>query len=84
MSKIFLIDVRSPEEYKDYHKKDAVNIPVEDIYHNTDKALNILNNINKKEDTIYVYCASGSRAEMAKMILLGMGFEKVENIGGCY
>lgn len=84
MSQIILIDVRSPEEYEDYHKENAINLPVEDIYHNTDTAKNILNNINKKEDTIHLYCASGSRAEMAKMILMSMGFEKVENLGGCY
>ena len=82
MSKTHIIDVRSIEEYKDGCKENAINIPVEEIYHNTDYALNLLKSIDKKEDTLHLYCASGSRAELAKHLLQNMGFEKVVNLGG--
>ena len=81
MKNIYIIDVRSYEEYEEGHKENAINLSVEDIYNNTDEAKSILNNI-QKEDTIYLYCASGARAEFAKRILIDLGFKNVTNLGG--
>ena len=82
MKKIYIIDVRSKEEYEDGFKENAINLPIEDLYYNTELSKNILNNISKDNDEIRVYCFSGSRAEIAKNILNNMGYKHVINLGG--
>ncbi len=81
MKRIFLLDVRSREEYENGYREDAINLPVEDIYNNTEYAESILKNI-AKDDEIRLYCASGSRAEIAKQLLIGLGYTNVINLGG--
>lgn len=81
MKKVYIVDVRSPEEYIEGYKEDAINLPLEDLYNNTMLAKSILENIDK-DDEIRVYCFSGGRAGMAKNILEGMGYTDVVNLGG--
>lgn len=60
-----IIDVRTPEEYKVKHVKDALNIPLqimEQYYKNI-----------PKDKEIVVYCRSGSRSKMAAEYLQGQG-----------
>lgn len=83
MKKVFIFDVRSPEEYANGYREDAINLPVEDIYNNTEIAKTILKNV-AKDDEIRVYCFSGSRAEIAKRLLNGMGYTNVVNLGGLH
>ena len=76
MSKKLLIDVRGAGEYETKHKEGAINIPVQDLDNSS-----FVQELNK-DTQIQVYCHSGGRAEMAKMILEFRGFTNVENIGG--
>ncbi len=52
-----IIDVRMPHEYQKGHFKGAINIPVDDIIAKADQI--------PKDKPIYLYCATGVRAEMA-------------------
>ena len=70
-----LLDVRTPEEYRESHIPGSENVPLlqlEDLY-----------SVVEKEDTaLYVYCYSGSRSRMAADQLIDMGYTNVHNIGG--
>ena len=69
-----LIDVRSQNEYSRGALKNAVNIPLETIPHNTD-------NIDKNKP-VMLYCVSGMRASAVKQFLESLGFNYVYNLGG--
>lgn len=58
-----LLDVRSPQEYKEGHLEGSINIPLYDI------SKNIENEIKNKECTIIIYCQSGNRSRKAIEIL---------------
>lgn len=81
MKRVFILDVRSPEEYENGYKEDAINLPLEDIYNNTEYSKSILNNISKN-DEIRLYCASGARSEIAKRLLMSLGYIHIINLGG--
>ena len=70
------IDVRSPQEYQEYHIDGSVNIVHTDIVAGVQKQ-----NVSK-DDNIYVFCRSGKRAGIAKAALNEAGYSKVENLGG--
>lgn len=61
--KAILLDVRSPQEYKEGHLEGSINIPLYDI------SKNIENEIKNKECTIIIYCQSGNRSRKAIEIL---------------
>ena len=73
-----IIDVRSPEEFLESHKPDAINIPITDIMEGN---LGILKNL-PKDTEIQCYCASGARSAMVKQILNNEGFINIINLGG--
>lgn len=70
-----LIDVREPEEYKENHADNAINVPLGDI---------LDNDLSKIDNTrpIYLYCRSGVRAEKARISLEKAGYKNVINLGG--
>jgi phage shock protein E len=68
-----IIDVRTPEEYKQGHINGSLNVPLNDI----EQAMSWL---IKDVPTITV-CASGSRSAQAKKILEANGFTKIYNGG---
>ncbi len=72
----FIIDVRSPAEYESGHAENSINIVFSDI------VKGVTENDIKKDDTIYVYCLSGKRAERAKNSLNNAGYQNVINLGG--
>lgn len=72
-----LIDVRTKEEYEEYHASGAVNIPVEEIGEGN---LGLLEE-KEKSTPIRLYCRSGARSERAKEILQSYGFTDVVNLG---
>lgn len=76
MTKPLVIDVRGAEEFSSGHKESAINIPVQELDNSS-----FIQELNK-DTPIHVYCHSGGRAEMAKMILEFRGFKNVENLGG--
>ena len=70
-----LLDVRTPQEYREGHIPGSVNLPLQAL----DNAEEIIEN----EDTpIYIYCQSGSRSRQAAALLGAMGYTNVRNIGG--
>ena len=70
-----LVDVRTPQEYKEGHIPESKNVPLQSLADQADKIL-------KKDDVLFVYCRSGSRSKQATHILKQMGYTKVKNIGG--
>lgn len=71
---IYLIDVRSGQEYEEGHLDGAINIPVYNIENEIQK------NVKNKNDIIILYCSSGSRSKKAKNILEKLGYTEVYNL----
>ena len=71
---IVLIDVRSGQEYEEGHLDGAINIPVYNIEKEISKY------VRSTEDTIILYCSSGSRSRQAKEILENLGYSEVYNL----
>ncbi|CUB05362.1 rhodanese-like domain-containing protein [Marinomonas fungiae] len=69
-----LIDVRTAQEFKAGHLKNAINMPLSTL----SKSANPID----RNTPIVVYCRSGSRASHAKRELYDMGFVNVYNGGG--
>ena len=70
-----LLDVRTPQEYREGHIPGSKNLPLQTI----DKVDSIVEN---KDTVLYVYCHSGARSRQAASILQHMGYTNVHNIGG--
>ena len=70
------IDVRTPEEFKEGHLKDAVNIPVDQI------GARIGSVSPDKSAPVNLYCRSGRRSEAALQELKKMVYTNVTNHGG--
>ena len=68
----YIIDVRTPQEYKMGHIQQAVNIPLDQIRKSTDK-------IRKIDKPIITCCQTGSRSGRAKYILKRKGIPEVLN-----
>lgn len=71
-----LIDVRTPQEFAEGHLPGAENINIHDADFKDQFA-----KFNKQE-TIYVYCRSGSRSAKAQHMLQAIGFTRVINLEG--
>ncbi len=70
-----LLDVRTPQEYREGHIPESINIPLQTI----DKVSSITEN---KDTALFVYCYSGARSRQATAMLQNMGYTNVQNIGG--
>ncbi|MEM0374192.1 MAG: CoA-disulfide reductase [Sulfolobales archaeon] len=75
-SSLFILDVRTRDEFNLGHIEGAVNIPVDEIREH-------LNEI-PKDKKIIVYCGVGLRAYIACRILYQNGFSEVYNLTGGY
>lgn len=71
-----LIDVRSPQEYKEWHLEGSINFPLYDLERNCKELL------NKKENTIILCCQSGNRSRKAMQILREQGLLNLYQIEG--
>ncbi|MCX6780366.1 MAG: rhodanese-like domain-containing protein [Candidatus Magasanikbacteria bacterium] len=60
-----IVDVRTPEEFERGKISGAINIPVDKILHQAD--------FLRPYKTIYLYCLSGSRSELALLQLSSNG-----------
>ena len=74
--KAFWIDVRTTKEFISGHVDDSINIPYDKIKDN----LHLLP--HNKNAQINVYCRSGRRSNIAKILLLGLGYLNVVDHGG--
>ena len=70
-----LLDVRSPQEYREGHIPGSQNVPLQQL----DKVEEVTEN---KDTVLYVYCHSGARSRQAVSLLQAMGYTNVHNIGG--
>ena len=73
---VYLIDVRSNQEYEEGHLDGAINISM----YNIEKEIS--NYVKNKNDLIILYCSSGGRSREAKRILENLGYEEVYNLKG--
>ncbi len=71
---VFIMDVRTQEEYDAGHIKGSTLIPVQEL----DKALNKI----PRDKKILVYCRTGHRSVQASEILVNNGFTQVYNMKG--
>lgn len=74
--KFILLDVRTPEEYKEAHIPGSKLLPLNLLKHKINDI------VPDKETKIAVYCLSGMRAGTASSQLTSMGYTKVSNMGG--
>lgn len=70
-----LLDVRTPQEYREGHIPGSKNVPLPQL----DKISSVADN---KDTALFVYCYSGGRSRQAVSILQHMGYTNVRNIGG--
>ena len=75
-----LVDVRTPEEFREGHVPGAINIEAEMCGRaHRDYVESVLTD---KSAHVYTYCFSGARSGMAAAFLRQMGYDRAENIGG--
>ena len=70
-----LLDVRTPEEYRDGHIDGSINLPL-------DRISSVENTVKDKSTPLYVYCLSGGRSGQAVSYLKQIGYTNAKNIGG--
>jgi len=69
-----VVDVRSPDEFRDGAYPGAVNIPLQDLGRRLAEV--------PKDKPVVLYCASGARSGMAARLLKQAGYADVVNAGG--
>lgn len=69
-----IIDVRSPQEYREAHIDGAISIPDYQIKKEIEKQ------IPNKDELIVVYCSTGHRSQRSQQILEDMGYTNVYNV----
>ena len=71
-----ILDVRTPEEFREKHIPGAINVPNETI-----DTLDIPQ-LPDKSRLIFVYCRSGNRSKQAARKLAALGYTNVVEFGG--
>ncbi|MDA3880846.1 MAG: FAD-dependent oxidoreductase [Prolixibacteraceae bacterium] len=75
-SSTVIVDVRTPEEFRNGAVPDAINIPLDELMYRFEE----LSENARRE--IIVYCATGARSAYAQQLLMQVGFVNVKNGGG--
>lgn len=75
-NKCILIDVRSPQEYRERHLEYSINIPFYNIKRN------IQSIITDKQTCLILYCQSGNRSLRVINTLKKMGYNNLYSIKG--
>lgn len=70
-----LLDVRTKEEYNDYHIDGSLNIPLDHLD-------TVNQSITDRNAPIFVHCLSGARSAGAARYLKAQGYNNVKDIGG--
>ena len=73
---IVLLDVRTPEEYREIHIPNSISLPLPQLKSGIEET------VKNREAEIFVYCLSGARAASACRQLAEMGYTHVSNMGG--
>ena len=69
-----LVDVRTPKEFARGSVPGAKNVPYAEL-------LQRLDAFGTHDQSVIVFCESGRRAELAKVILVQQGWKEVHNMG---
>lgn len=72
--KLFILDVRTPQEFSRGRIAGSVNLPVAQVKENVEQF------IHDKDELIYVYCLSGSRSSVAVKNMIKLGYKNVYNV----
>lgn len=75
-SDYIILDVRTPEEFRERHIPNAINIPNETI------GSEDIQELPDKDQLILVYCRSGNRSKQASGKLAELGYTNIVEIGG--
>ncbi|MCP4427495.1 MAG: rhodanese-like domain-containing protein, partial [Chloroflexi bacterium] len=70
----FVLDVREPSEWDDYHAPDTTLIPLGELAQRVDEL--------PRDKEIVVICRSGNRSQTGRDILLDAGFASVTSSAG--
>jgi len=70
-----LIDVRTEKEFQKSHILGALNVPL-DVIHTRIEEI-----IDNKNENITLYCRSGRRSELARNVLIKLGYSNITNGG---
>lgn len=73
---VFLIDVRTSDEYREVHIPNSISLPLDQLKQGISKI------VSNKDAEIIVYCLSGMRATSASTQLVAMGYSNISNMGG--
>lgn len=73
-SNVILLDVRSMQEYKEYHINGAICIPNYEIQSRVEKE------IPNKESVVIIYCQSGIRSKKVVTIMRKLGYRNIFHI----
>lgn len=73
-SGIFLLDVREPDEWLDYHVPNTTHIPLGELESRLDEL--------PQNQEIVVVCRSGNRSQEGRDILRNAGFSQVSSMAG--
>ena len=76
LNELFLLDVRTREEFDRATIEGAVNIPVQELRDRYEEI--------PRDKTLVVFCGIGLRAYRAERILRQHGFEDIYNLSGGY
>ena len=71
---LFVLDVRTPQEYAEGHVPGAVNVPY-------DQLASRLAEVPKDKDVV-LYCKSGRRAGIAADVLAANGYKRLSHLEG--
>lgn len=75
-SRAVLLDVRSKQEYDEYHLNGAICVPNYELQNKIGKI------IEDKNQVIVIYCQTGGRSGKAAKMLRKMGYKNVYEISG--
>lgn len=73
---LFILDVRTQEEYDEGHLKNSVLVPIDVLEDQIEKA------IPDKDTKVLVYCRTGNRSGQAALTMLGMGYTDLYDLDG--
>ena len=73
---IYIIDVRSSQEFKEGYLQNAINIPLYDL------KKKITQTVKNRSEIIILYCQSDIRSRKAKNILEKMGYNNIFYLRG--
>ena len=75
-SDYIILDVRTPEEFRERRIPNSINVPNETI------GKSDISELPDKDQLIFVYCRSGRRSKEAAQKLCALGYTNIVEFGG--